>query len=92
MQLPRPRHAVAALGALLLIPLVALPAPAQADGVVTVTHEEKARWPSGFQTEVTISNGTAAPVEDWTIDFALPDGAKVHQMWNAALADRKSVV
>ncbi|GAA3752428.1 chitinase [Spinactinospora alkalitolerans] len=85
-----PARFATAAAALVLIPLAPLAHAETAgadtgDGRVTVTQTENARWPSGYQAEITVTNDTGAPLEDWTIEFALPEGAKVHQMWNATL-------
>ncbi|GAB3208358.1 glycosyl hydrolase family 18 protein [Marinactinospora thermotolerans] len=85
-----PARLATAAAVLLLAPLAPL-AHAQSaaadtvEGRVTVTQTENSRWPSGYQAQITITNGTDAPLADWAIEFALPEGAKVHQMWNATL-------
>lgn len=88
---PRPPARLAAAAAILVaVPLVAASqaATAAADtvsGRLTVTQVENARWPGGYQAEITVANGTGAPLSDWTVEFSLPEGAQVDQMWNASL-------
>ncbi|WP_017538319.1 glycosyl hydrolase family 18 protein [Nocardiopsis halophila] len=79
----------AAAAALLLVPLspgTAHAAPGEGASP-TAVHTENARWPGGYQAQITITNPGAEPLEDWSLEFELPEGAEVHQMWNAELAE-----
>ena len=85
----------ACTAALLLVPLTpgaALaapgggPAPA-AEHAPTAEHTEVSRWPGGYQAQITITNPGTEPLEDWSLEFTLPEGAGVHQMWNAELEE-----
>lgn len=90
-----PATLATAAAALLAAPLAltataASPSSAQetaADHGLTVTHTESARWDNGYSAEVTVHNASDAPVHDWEIDFALPDGSSVHELWNATVTD-----
>src|SRR5690625_1553114 len=76
------------LAAGLVTTIQAAPAAAgTVPGKVTVTHVENARWADGYQSKITVSNGTGAPLRDWTVEFSLPEGAQVHRMWNADLEE-----
>ncbi|GAA1783635.1 glycosyl hydrolase family 18 protein [Streptomonospora arabica] len=85
-----PARLAAAAAVVLAAPLLAAAqaATAEADtatGRLTVTQVENARWPGGYQAQITVANGTGAPVSDWTVEFSLPEGAQVGHMWNADL-------
>ncbi|MUL40093.1 glycoside hydrolase [Streptomonospora sp. PA3] len=93
-RLRRPARLCAAAAVLLVVPLLSAvqAATAAADtvsGKVTVTHVENARWPGDYQAEITVANGTGAPLRDWTVEFSLPDGAQVDRMWNADLRESR---
>ncbi|MFW6641739.1 glycosyl hydrolase family 18 protein [Nocardiopsis algeriensis] len=81
------RQAALLAAAALTVPLTAaLPASAEeaspAAGL-TVSYTETARWNTGYSGRITVRNDSDAPVEDWEIAFSLPDGSRIHQMWNA---------
>ncbi|MFB9801954.1 cellulose binding domain-containing protein, partial [Streptomonospora salina] len=86
-----PARTAAAAAILVAVPLVSATqastaaADTTAPGTLTVTQIENARWPGGYQAEITVANGTGSPVSDWTVDFSLPDGAQVEHLWNASL-------
>ncbi|OOC52723.1 MULTISPECIES: glycosyl hydrolase family 18 protein [Nocardiopsis] len=96
MRAPRFRtRLAAAAAAVLLAPLAltATPAAAEETGAreaaasgLTVTYTESARWSTGYTGEITVHNVSDTPVSDWTVEFALPDGSRVHHLWNATLA------
>ncbi|WP_136519039.1 MULTISPECIES: glycosyl hydrolase family 18 protein [Cellulomonas] len=83
---PRRRVLAAALTAVgvLVAGLVAAPG-ATAAGGVTVTFTSQGDWGSGHQVAVTVTNGTAASIPSWSVDFALPNGATVGSAWDADL-------
>ncbi|WP_017593606.1 glycosyl hydrolase family 18 protein [Nocardiopsis potens] len=90
MSIPRTAARAAAVAAALLLPAALLAPPAAAEdapdgGPVTAAHTETSRWPTGYQAEITVTNPTGAPLDDWSVSFELPEGAKVHQMWDASL-------
>eukprot|EP00741_Cyanophora_paradoxa_P016823 tig00020943_g16247.t1 len=68
---------------------VAAPAPAPApaaakpvSGSCDVTYRLVRSWPEGFQGEIKVRAGTA--VSSWTLEFDMPAGAKVEQMWGVS--------
>lgn len=83
---PRRRALAAALTALgvLVTGLVVAPG-ATAAGAVTVTFTSQGDWGTGHQVAVTVTNGTAASIPSWSVDFALPNGATVGSAWDADL-------
>ncbi|MFC9088564.1 glycosyl hydrolase family 18 protein [Nocardiopsis dassonvillei] len=83
----------AAAAAVLLAPLAATAVPAAAAAAeetapagLTVTYTESARWNTGYTGQITVHNASDAPVEDWAVEFSLPDGSRIHELWNATLA------
>ncbi|MEH1099622.1 cellulose binding domain-containing protein [Micromonospora sp. CPCC 205561] len=51
----------------------------------TASYRVVGRWQGGFQGEVTVRNPGTAPIAGWTVRFALPDGQRISQSWNARL-------
>ncbi|MEU0492216.1 glycosyl hydrolase family 18 protein [Nocardiopsis sp. NPDC006139] len=74
----------------LAAPLMAAALPAAAEEApasgLTVTYVESARWNTGYTGEIVVHNASGAPVSDWEIEFALPEGSRIHELWNATLA------
>ncbi|MEU7904459.1 beta-1,3-glucanase family protein [Actinoplanes sp. NPDC049118] len=61
---------------------IALPASAAANtAAFTVTSD----WGSGWQGEVTISNGGPAAMKSWKVEFDLPAGATIGSFWDAGM-------
>lgn len=81
------RNRIAALtAAVVALPLVLSPTPATAQATdVTVTYVETSRWETGYGGQLTIDNGSNAPVSDWTIEFRLPSGTEITTLWDATL-------
>ena len=91
----RNRTAAICAAAALAVPLVTAAHPAAASPAstgsatsagLTVTYTESARWNTGYTGEIVVHNASDAPVDDWEIEFSLPDGSRIHQLWNATLA------
>jgi chitinase len=84
----RLRHRIAALAAAIALPLALAPAPAaSADTAgVTVTYVETSRWETGYGGQLTVANGSNAPLTDWSIGFRLPSGTAITSLWNATLS------
>jgi hypothetical protein len=61
---------------------IASPASAAA---TTATFTKTSDWGSGWQANVTISNGDSAAMKDWKVEFDLPAGTTVGNYWNAKL-------
>ncbi len=81
----------AAAAAVLLAPLAATAVPAAAaeetaPADLTVTYTESTRWNTGYTGQITVHNASDAPVDDWAVEFSLPDGSRIHELWNATLA------
>lgn len=88
----RPRVAAATFGATALTLVAALVAtvlgvvpasPARAAGSLTATFMSAGDWGTGHQVSVKVTNGTAAAVPGWTIEFDLPAGSAVSSAWDA---------
>ncbi|MEV4615340.1 glycosyl hydrolase family 18 protein [Kitasatospora sp. NPDC049258] len=69
----------------LIAPLiaVALPATAAHAASATATFTKDQDWGSGYGGGYTISNGTAATISGWTLEFDLPASNSVASLWNA---------
>ncbi|WP_026122519.1 glycoside hydrolase family 18 chitinase [Nocardiopsis halotolerans] len=83
----RLRNRIAVLAAAVIaLPLALSPVPASAAPAgVTVTYVETSRWSTGYGGQLTIDNGSDAPLTDWSIGLQLPSGAAITSLWNATL-------
>ncbi|MFV2174897.1 chitinase [Actinomadura sp. LOL_016] len=79
----RTRSLAGVLAALLLVLL--LPPPALAAAPPAATFEKTADWGSGWQARFTLTNGTAAAIDGWRVEFDLPAGTSVGSFWDASL-------
>ncbi|MEV0328212.1 cellulose binding domain-containing protein [Micromonospora echinospora] len=50
------------------------------------------QWPGGFQGEVTVRSTGSAATSGWRVTFALPDGQRISQAWNADLTQTGATV
>jgi hypothetical protein len=73
---------VAALAATGTAFWIASPASAAA---TTAVFSKTADWGSGWQANVTISNGGSAALTSWKVEFDLPTGTTVGNYWDAQL-------
>ncbi|GAA2541571.1 hypothetical protein GCM10010435_06350 [Winogradskya consettensis] len=62
---------------------IALPASASA---TTATFTKTSDWGSGWQGDVTISNGGPAAMSSWKVEFDLPTGSTIGSFWEADMA------
>ncbi|MFD0804316.1 cellulose binding domain-containing protein, partial [Streptomonospora algeriensis] len=67
-------------------PLFAAPAAADAADI-TVVYTEGQTWETGYSGQFTIINDGGTALQDWTLEFSLPDGAAVSSIWNAEIAE-----
>src|SRR5690606_1838148 len=51
-------------------------------GDCTVTYDVVNDWGAGFQAEVTVTNGSGAPVNGWNVGWSFPSGQTITQLWN----------
>ncbi|GAA4610452.1 endoglucanase [Actinoplanes octamycinicus] len=70
-----------AAAAVSTVAFFALPASAEAASF-TVTNS----WGSGYQGEITVSNGSSSKIDTWKVELTLPAGSTIAQSWNATLA------
>ncbi|MDG9719624.1 cellulase family glycosylhydrolase [Streptomyces sp. DH24] len=61
-------------------------------GTCSVGYRVVGEWPGGFQGEITLRNTGTAPVRDWTLVFAFPDGQKITNMWGGTPAQSGGTV
>ncbi|MBO1419607.1 cellulose binding domain-containing protein, partial [Streptomyces sp. FH025] len=40
-------------------------------------------WDSGYTGQYLVTNPDSSPIEDWTLSFDLPAGARIDSLWNA---------
>ncbi|GLW04878.1 chitinase [Microtetraspora sp. NBRC 13810] len=64
---------------------LAAAAPAHA-APATATFVKTSEWGSGFEGKYTITNGTTAPINGWSLAFDLPAGGNVGSAWDAAMS------
>ncbi|MCP2341824.1 glycosyl hydrolase family 18 protein [Actinomadura rupiterrae] len=84
MATPGSRRVLAALSALTAAAGLALTAahPSAAAGAVTATCTKTSDWGTGFEGSCTISNGTAAPISSWKLEFDTAAGTAITSAWN----------
>jgi hypothetical protein len=80
---PRSRVLLFALLAL-LVPFGAAP-PATAAGSVTAAYALTGEWNGNFQAAYTITNGTAATLSTWRVEFDLAAGTNITSSWDAVI-------
>ncbi|RKT17695.1 chitinase (glycosyl hydrolase family 18) [Streptomyces sp. 1114.5] len=60
--------------------LLATSASAASLGAV---YSRTSSWDSGYTGQYLVTNPDSSPIEDWTLSFDLPVGAKIDSLWNA---------
>ena len=71
-------------GAIVATAVAAVPAvQAFGAGSVTVTFTSTSDWGTGHEVRVSVVNGTDTPLNDWSIQFALPSGTSLSSSWDA---------
>src|SRR5258707_10260381 len=66
--------------------IAAITTPAQAAGSLTATLSYDSDWGSGYQAKYTITNGSAATVTSWKVEFDLPAGSALGSYWDALMS------
>jgi cellulase/cellobiase CelA1 len=61
-------------------------APVAHAAAATATLSVEHSWQTGFIAHFTITNSSAVPLNDWTLEFDLPTGESVSHTWNSTLA------
>ncbi|MFD9685291.1 cellulose binding domain-containing protein [Kitasatospora sp. NPDC059088] len=46
-------------------------------------YSRTSSWDTGYTGQYLVTNPAADPIEDWTLSFDLPAGAKIDSLWNA---------
>ncbi|WP_035848819.1 glycoside hydrolase family 18 protein [Kitasatospora azatica] len=62
---------------------VAVLASSASAASVGAVYSRTSTWDSGYTGQYLISNGNSAAINDWTLSFDLPAGAKIDSLWNA---------
>ncbi|MFJ9458888.1 cellulose binding domain-containing protein [Kitasatospora sp. NPDC101447] len=47
-------------------------------------YSRTSTWDAGYTGQYLVTNPDSRPIEDWTLSFDLPSGAKIDSLWNAA--------
>ncbi|MER7768179.1 cellulose binding domain-containing protein [Kitasatospora sp. NPDC096140] len=47
-------------------------------------YSRTSTWDAGYTGQYLVTNPDSRPIEDWTLSFDLPAGAKIDSLWNAA--------
>ncbi|GLW06263.1 endoglucanase [Microtetraspora sp. NBRC 13810] len=69
-----------------------LAAPLPAPSGCLVTYTKHARWPSGFNAQVTIKNTGAETVDGWTLRWSFLGGRRVTEHWSAEVTQSGAAV
>jgi len=67
------------------------PQPPAGDGPCTATPKVVGSWNGGFQGEVTVANTGATALTGWTVQFALPGGQSIGQVWGGTASGTSPV-
>ncbi|WP_377271154.1 cellulose binding domain-containing protein [Peterkaempfera sp. SMS 1(5)a] len=62
--------------------LIALPTSASAASLAAV-YTQTSTWDTGYSGQYLVSNPDSKPIDDWTLSFDLPAGARISSLWNA---------
>ena len=75
-------------------PVSPSPSPSQppAGRACEATYALVNQWPGGFQAEVTVKNTGSSPINGWTVQWTLPSGQSIIQLWNGDLSTSGSNV
>ncbi|MER7585570.1 cellulose binding domain-containing protein [Kitasatospora sp. NPDC097691] len=46
-------------------------------------YSRTSTWDAGYTGQYLVTNPESSPIEDWTLSFDLPAGAKIDSLWNA---------
>jgi cellulase/cellobiase CelA1 len=49
-------------------------------------------WQGGFQADVTVANTGSSPSSSWRVNWTLPSGQSISQVWNGTLTTSGSAV
>ncbi|MFD5462711.1 cellulose binding domain-containing protein [Kitasatospora sp. NPDC127059] len=56
-------------------------------------YSRTSSWDAGYTGQYLVTNPAADPIDDWTLSFDLPAGAKIDSLWNATFtADGQHVI
>jgi hypothetical protein len=58
----------------------------------TVTSRLNNEWPGGYQLTHTITNTGSTPINGWTVQYRLPSGQRISQLWNGGVTQNGIVV
>ncbi|MDG6109841.1 cellulose binding domain-containing protein [Dactylosporangium aurantiacum] len=61
------------------------PAPARAATTPTAVFHQDSVWPTGYSGRFTVTNGGATTLPSWRVEFDLPAGTSISNLWNATL-------
>ena len=58
----------------------------------TVTSVLNNQWPSGYQFSHTITNTGSTPLNGWSVQYRMPSGQRITQLWNGTVTQNGTVV
>jgi chitinase len=73
------------LAVIAVLAALALTPSTHAAGTLTATFSKDSDWGTGYQGKYTITNGTDATVNGWTVAFTLASGQALGTFWDALL-------
>jgi chitinase len=77
----RARLTAGIAAALVVASLSLAPGSASAAGGLTATFTKSSDWGTGYEATYPISNGGTVATSSWTLEFDLPDGARITSLW-----------
>jgi len=75
---------IAVLALIVAIPGITVPPVAHA-AAATATLSVSSTWQTGFIAHFTVTNSSAVPLTDWTLEFDMPIGESVSHAWNSTV-------
>ncbi|MFC4039551.1 cellulose binding domain-containing protein [Dactylosporangium siamense] len=75
----------AAVAAAAVLAITLNPVPASAATAPTAVFTQDSTWPSGNSGHYTVTNGGAAALPNWRVEFDLPAGTTIAHFWNATI-------
>ncbi|WP_030242944.1 cellulose binding domain-containing protein [Streptomyces sp. NRRL S-350] len=76
--------AAAAVAAALVAGGTVLLASSASAASLGAVYSRTSAWDSGYTGQYLVTNPDSSPIEDWTLSFDLPAGAKIDSLWNAS--------
>ncbi|MFE6054632.1 cellulose binding domain-containing protein [Kitasatospora sp. NPDC056446] len=75
--------AAAAVAAVLVAGGTVVLASSASAASLGAVYSRTSSWDAGYTGQYLVTNPDSSPIEDWTLSFDLPAGAKIDSLWNA---------